>query len=153
MNLMTMRPGEHKLVDVSNPYRTYTFPVLELLLITGLCWMGIGWVDANAPDPTYHNSLVALWAFLIFWRFLLPVVRGRRRRFIVTNTRVLARSGSKVDSIPLADIAGVRRRRGGISLAIRGYDRALYFPDLPRTKRIESIIAGELAQLHSPVWR
>ncbi len=149
MNLLTMRPGETPLVDVTAPYRSLTFPVLELILVTGVAWMAIGWVDTNVGDPLIHNALVILWALLALWRFVLPVYRARRRRFIVTNTRVIARTGRKVDSIPLTDISGVRRRRGGISLSIHGYERALYFPELPKTKRIENIIADEL----HPAWR
>ena len=57
------------------------------------------------------------------------------------------------NSIPLHDIVGVRRRRGGISLAIRGYDRAIHFPDVPKTKRIEKLLNQQLSELASPIWR
>ena len=153
MNLMRMQPGEYRLVDVTGPYRALTFPFLELILVTGVLWIVIGWMDANAVDVAYRNAVVVLWALLGAWRFVLPLMRERRRRFIVTNTRVIARTGSKVDSIPLVDIAGVRRRRGGITLTIRGYDRVLYFPSLPSTKRIERTISEELEQLQLAAWR
>lgn len=152
MSIMTLRPGEYALVNVSAPYRALLFPVLELVLITGVCWMGIGWLDVTMADTTYRNGLVVLWCLLALWRFALPVFRARRRRFMVTNTRVIARTGSHVDSIPLHDIVGVRRRRGGISLAIRGYDRPLYFPELPRTRRIEKTLGLALEQLRTPYW-
>lgn len=148
MNLMTMRPGETSIVDVTAPLRVLIFPVLELILATGLTWMAIGWIDATNGDPVLHNGLVVVWLLLFIWRFLVPLRRARRCRFIVTNARIVARMGSKVDSIPLTDIAGVRRHRGGIFLSIRGYDRALYFPNLPKTKRIERSIASRI----NPVW-
>lgn len=160
MGIMSMREGEHKRVDVTAPYRSFIFPVLELILITGLAWMGIGWLDANYvygfQGLTERNAVVVLWLALVLWRFLLPLLRARRRRFIVTNHRIIARTGrfgSHADSIPLRDVAGVRKRRGGISLAIRGYDRPLYFPDLPRPKKIERVIDDSVQQLYSPIWR
>ena len=153
MNLMKMRPAEYPVVDVTAPYRSLIFPVLELILITGLAWIGIGYLDAHGFEATVRNAVVVLWVILVLWRFVLPVYRARRRRFILTTTRIIARTGKKIDSIPLSDVVGVRRRRGGISLAIRGYDRALYFPDLPRTKRIERAVASELEQYSSPLWR
>ena len=103
-----------------------------------------------------RNAVVAIWAGLSLWRFVLPVTRLRRKRFIVTNHRVIARAPTfqgQTDSIPLRDIVGVRRRRGGISLAIRGYDRALHFPDVPKTKRIEKLLNQQLSELASPIWR
>lgn len=156
MGKLSMREGEVKRVDVTAPYRSFLFPVLELVLITGVCWMGIGWIDANTFDPTQRGAVLLAWALLALWRFVLPLMRARRRRFIVTNHRILARGGkfgAHTDSIPLRDVAGVRRRRGGITLAIRGYDRPLYFPDLPKPKKIERIIDDSLQQLHSPIWR
>lgn len=156
MGIMSMGQGEVARVDVTAPFRALTFPLLELVLVTGVSWIGIGWLDARATDPVLRNALVLLWAVLVVWRFVLPVVRTRRKRFVVTNRRVIARAEglrAATDSIPLMDIVGVRRRRGGISLAIRGYDQALYFPDLPRTKKIERIIAAQLDELRSPVWR
>ncbi len=139
---MQMRPDEAKLVDVTAPYRSLIWPALELILITGICWIAIGWMDTHGLP--YRNAVVVAWGVLSAWRFLLPLWRARRRRFIVTTTRVIARTGSQVDSIPLTDIAGVRRRRGGISLAIKGYGQPLYFPELPKTKKIARIIGEEL---------
>lgn len=151
-----MGHGEVKRVDVTSPYRSLLFPTLELVLISGVAGIAVGWLDANAVDANLRNAVVGFALLLVFWRFILPLLRARRKRFIVTNQRILARAsqlGGKADSIPLHDVIGVRRRRGGISLAIRGYDRTLYFPELPKPKKIERIIDEQLRELHSPVWR
>ena len=160
MSIVKMGRGEVKHVDVTAPYRALLWPVLELILITGISWIAIGWLDVQVNnqglDVALRNAVVALWAGLSVWRFVLPVVRMRRKRFIVTNQRVIARAPTlqgQTDSIPLGDIVGVRRRRGGISLAIRGYDRAIHFPDVPRTKRIEKLLNQQLSELASPIWR
>ncbi|MGO1951097.1 hypothetical protein [Corynebacterium casei] len=160
MSIVKMGHGEVKHVDVTAPYRALLWPVLELVLITGICWIGIGWLDVQvnnqAFDVAIRNAVVAIWAALSVWRFVIPVMRHRRKRFIVTNHRVIARAPTfqgQIDSIPLRDVVGVRRRRGGISLAIRGYDRAIHFPDVPKTKRIEKVLNQRLSEMASPIWR
>ncbi|APT93123.1 membrane protein [Corynebacterium phocae] len=150
MNLLKMQPGEFRLADVTAPYRALVFPALELFLYTGLCWTGIGWIAGSLRDATLEKACIAVWLFLVVFRFVVPVWKARRRRFIITNTRVIARNGAKVDSIPLADIAGVRRHRGGLGLGIRGYQQPLYFSDLPKSKKLERVLNQ---QLQSFSWR
>lgn len=145
------RPGDGEVVraDVTAPLRTLTFPVLELILITGVSWILIGWLDRPdmVVDVQLRNGVVLIWFLLAVWRFVLPLIRARRRRFIVTDRRIVVRDGafrSRVDSIPLRDIRGVSRRRRGISLAISGFARPLYFPDVPKTKRVAGLIETSL---------
>ena len=147
-----MGRGEVVRADFSAPARTLFFPFLELLLITALCWMAVGFMDqpGSVWDVNLRNGLVGLWAVLSFWRFGLPVIRARRRRFIVTNQRVIARAGSlrpRVDSIPFHQIHSVRRRRGGISIAVYGYDRPVFFENVPRARRVEQLIGRSLRRV------
>ncbi|WP_027004563.1 PH domain-containing protein [Corynebacterium halotolerans] len=145
------RPGEGEVVraDVTSPLRSLTFPVLELILITGLSWILIGWLDRPEAvvDMQLRNGVVVVWFLLALWRFGLPLLRSRRRRFIVTDRRIVVRDGalrSRVDSIPLRDVRAVSRRRRGISLAISGFARPLYFPDVPKTKKVAGLIESSL---------
>ncbi|WIM72959.1 hypothetical protein QP028_04160 [Corynebacterium suedekumii] len=82
--------------DLTAPLHTLTFPVLELILITGLCWMGIGWLDqpGQVIDIQLRNGVVLLWALLVLWRFVLPLLRARRRRFMLTDRRIIVRAGT-----------------------------------------------------------
>ena len=70
---MKMGQGEVKRADVSAPFRALIFPFLELILITGLLWIAIGWCDVQAVDPMLRNGLVAVWALLGIWRFVIPL--------------------------------------------------------------------------------
>ncbi|MCT1409598.1 hypothetical protein QPX20_01140 [Corynebacterium accolens] len=140
MGLMKMGQGEVKRADVSAPFRALVFPFLELILITGVLWIAIGWCDAEGVEPILRNGLVVLWAGLSTWRFLIPLYKARRKRFIVTNRRVIVREGRYIDSIPLEDIRGARKRRGGISIALNGWDRAMYFPTVAKSKQVAEII-------------
>ncbi|MDO5031137.1 hypothetical protein [Corynebacterium sp.] len=147
MSLMKLGRGETVRVDVTAPFRTLLFPFLELILVTGVAWIAIGWADVRGIDVALRNGLVALWVVLAVWRFVIPLIKSRRRRFIVTNLRVIARDGGHIDSIPLRDIRGARRRRGGISLAIHGYEQPMYFPSVPKAKRVEEVLNEQ------PLWR
>ena len=111
-----LAPGEHILVNVTATMRAMLFPTLELLLITGLGWMVIGYFDRI---PTYdelgvqtgltlsvqgRNMLVVAWMVLGFLRFVLPLVRACRSRLVVTTSRVLLRAPgltTSLDTIPL----------------------------------------------------
>lgn len=56
------QPGQGEVVraDLTSPMRTLTFPVLELILVTGLSWMLIGWLDqpGMGTDPQLRLSLI-----------------------------------------------------------------------------------------------
>ena len=138
--------GEVVLADMAPPLRGVFFPFLELLIATALTWMVIGWMDGNAIDVGIRNAVVGIWFLLVLWRFILPLIRRRRQRFVVTNKRVVFVPGGRgrTESIPLAQISGVRRRRGGIDIGILGYGEAVHFPDIGRAKRVEAMIAERL---------
>lgn len=150
------RPVEGEVVraDLTSPLHTLTFPTLELILVTGLSWMLIGWLDQPGmdTDPQLRNAVLLVWLLLAVWRFVLPLLKARRRRFVVTDQRLVVRAGefgSRTDSIPFQDIRSVQRRRNGIFLAIIGYDRPLYFPDVPRAKRVAAMIEESLPPARS----
>ena len=153
------RPVEGEVVraDLTAPLHTLTFPTLELILVTGLSWMLIGWLDqpGSTVDPQLRNGVVLVWALLALWRFVWPLLKSRRRRFVVTDQRLVVRAGefrSRADSIPFRDIRSVQRRRSGIFLAISGYDRPLYFPDVPRAKRVAALIEESLPPTPTRYW-
>lgn len=153
------RPVEGEVVraDLTSPLHTLTFPTLELILITGLSWMLIGWLDQPGmyTDPQLRTAVLVVWALLALWRFVLPLVKARRRRFVVTDQRLVVRAGefrARADSIPFRDIRSVERRRNGILLAIIGYDRPLYFPDVPRAKRVAAMIEESLPPTPVRYW-
>ncbi|WP_026196098.1 PH domain-containing protein [Corynebacterium lubricantis] len=137
--------GEYVRADMCAPLSSMTFPFLELVLITGICWIVIGFMDqpGSVIDVQIRNLVVALWALLAAWRFVLPLLKSRKQRFVVTNKRVLARSGelrNRVDSIPLSQIHSARRYKGGISLAVYGFDRPIYFANVGKSKKVEQIL-------------
>lgn len=97
-------------------------------------------------DAGIRNAVVGIWFLVVLWRFLLPLIRQRRQRFMVTNKRVMFVPGGRgrTESIPFAQISDVRRRRGGIDIGLLGYGEAVHFPDVGRAKRVEAMIAERL---------
>ena len=59
------RPVEGEVVraDLTSPLHTLTFPTLELILVTGLSWMLIGWLDQPGmdTDPQLRNAVLLVW--------------------------------------------------------------------------------------------
>ena len=144
---LKLADGEVVLADTTSPLSSMVFPLLELVVITAVCWMAVGWMDANASTPFARNLIVAVWAVVGLIRFVWPLAVSRRRRFIVTNHRVLARSRrGAVDSIPFSQIHSARRDRGGIMIAVYGFDRPLYFPEVGRSRRVEKLLNGQVAR-------
>lgn len=142
-----MADGEVVLADTTSPLSSLVFPLLEVIVITGVCWMAAGWMDANGVGPLARNLVIAVWAVVAVTRFLWPLAVSRRRRFVVTDRRVLARSRrGAVDSIPFGQIHSVRRDHGGIAMAVYGYERPLYFPEVGRARKVEKILNGQLAR-------
>lgn len=126
--------------------RGLIFPFLELIIATALSWMVVGWMDTAGVDAGIRNAVVGIWFLIVLWRFVLPLIRMRRQRFVVTNKRVIFVPGGRgrTESIPLMQIRGVRRRRGGIDIGVLGYGEAVHFPDVGRAKRVQALIEGQL---------
>lgn len=154
MGLMRLGRGEWVRADMTAPARSVVFPFLETLATTGLVWIAIGYLDnphTVSFEPIVRNVLVAVWALLLLFRFIMPVIRARRKRFILTNHRIIARGPglrAGVDSIPLRQVRSARRYRGGISVALYGHDRPLYFPEIPKARKVEALISQSLT--HHP---
>ncbi|GAB3592856.1 hypothetical protein CFAEC_03105 [Corynebacterium faecale] len=145
--------GEQVYVDLTSPLSTMLFPVLELIVITGVCWMGIGYMD-RLPDmfgytpatdfpPGTRELILGIWAALSAWRFGLPLWRQRRFRITVTDRKLLVRpSGlrSRYDSIPITYMRGVQRRRNTLILGVGGQSRPYVINNVPKVRKVESVL-------------
>ena len=109
-----MMPSEERLrVDVTSPYISMLFPALELIIITGITWIIIGYMDSDKAawflDTNIRNLMVGIWAALSLWRFVLPTIRLRNRRIMVNDERIIIHSATlrpTTHTIPLKSIRG-----------------------------------------------
>ena len=145
--------GDRVHVDLTSSLSGMLFPVLELIIITGVCWIGIGFLDqlpawdgSNPADQFPAGSrdlLLLLWAGLSFWRFGLPLIRQRRFRVILTDRKLLVRPAglrTGYDSIPLTYVQGVQRRRNTLTVGVGGQPRPYVIDNVPKARKVESIL-------------
>ena len=140
-------------VDVISPLRALVVPAAELIAITGLVWILLGYIDAgNLPVSTdVRNWIVALWAAFAGLRFAFSIIRIRRRRIILTNARLLVRSPGLrgvLTEIPLHTIREMYRHRGTISLSIHGHDRLLVLTKVPKAKKVHAALSKEISRYY-----
>lgn len=109
------------LAELSPSRRSLLFPVLELLLITGLIWLAVGLIDAHfiavatnafgyhfAPPSAVtqqldnaelipllwlRRGLLVLWVILAWRRCIRHMVYRHRSRMILTDRRLITASG------------------------------------------------------------
>ncbi|KAB3522951.1 hypothetical protein GC425_03680 [Corynebacterium sp. zg254] len=121
MTKISFDPDERVLAELSPSRRSLLFPVLEMLLITGLIWLCIGLIDDHFIKVStlafgYHMSppsavvnfldnpelvpllwtrrgLLVLWVWLAWRRCIKDMIYRHRARIIVTDRRVIVASG------------------------------------------------------------
>ena len=151
-------PGEHVLVDVRAPLREMVFPFLEMIAATGVLWIIIGWFDATDAGrygvgplhlpPEWRNGFVFLWVVLVIWRFVLPLLRKRRRRMIVTDRRIIFRADgfrSRPRSLAMSAVTWAEKERGGLAVYLQDSDLPVYYGGLPKIRKIARMINDPLA--------
>ena len=150
-------PGEHVLVDVRAPLREMIFPFLETVLVTGVLWIVIGWFDAADAGrygvgplrlpPEWRNGFVFLWAVLVVWRFVLPLLRKRRRRMIVTDHRIIFRADgfrARPRTLAISAVTWAEKERGLLAVYLRDSDLPVYYSGLPKIRKIARMINDPL---------
>lgn len=140
-------------VDVTSPLRALIVPAAELIALTGVVWILLGFIDAGSipVDTRTRNWIVGLWATFGGLRFVLGVLRARRRRIILTNQRLLVRNAGlrgSTTEIPLPSIREMYRHRGTISLSIHGHDRLLVLPKVPKAKKVHVALSQEISRYY-----
>ncbi|WP_311488674.1 hypothetical protein [uncultured Corynebacterium sp.] len=118
---ITFEPGEQILAELCPNRRSLLFPVLELLLITGVTWALIGLIDhyldaealrllgyslpvpsqlaMHVGEPLYvaaqwgRRALVVLWLFLAWRRCGRQMIFRARSRMMLTNERLITATG------------------------------------------------------------
>ena len=141
-----MMPSEERLrVDVTSPYISMLFPALELIIITGITWIIIGYMDSD-KDTNIRNLMVGIWAALSLWRFVLPTIRLRNRRIMVNDERIIIHSAAlrpTTHTIPLKFIRAVNRKRNELILTVIGQPQPVVLRDVAHSRRVrEEMLAA-----------
>lgn len=157
---MQLAPEENVRVDLTSAASAAFYPMVKLLLWTGLCWMGIGWLDghgygldqgATAADNPARSILLVFWVLVVCWQFIGPVVGLRRRRIVVTDQRIVLRDAgvrTRTGSIPLGAVRQISRKRRTIRLGVAGIEQPIELRDVPKAKRVVAAIERGIYHAH-----
>mgnify|MGYP000049970448 FL=1 len=158
MSKITFDPDEQILAELSPARRSMFFPVLRLLVWTGLFWMGIGALDqymaTHALDaPTVDSftwlrrGLLLLWLIVCWRRCVRHLVFRARSRMLLTDRRLITASGhvrSRIGQIPLANIVDCRAYRGDVAVYVAGARVPLVLHSVPYTRKFERLLKSQI---------
>ena len=161
MSKITFDPGEQVLAELSPARRSMFFPVLRLLLWTGLFWMGIGALDqyvaTNALDAPsveaflgLRRGLLLLWLIVCWRRCVRHLIFRARSRMLLTDRRLITATGhvrSRIGQIPLANVVDCRSHRGDVAVYVAGARVPLVLHSVPYTRKFERLLKSQLRRV------
>lgn len=141
-------PEEVILLDTNPTFGRLIWPLLELMVITGVCWLLIGFIDGPAIAPGdmagIRQLLIFAWVALILWRVARPVLGWLGERFVLTDRRILLRRGivrTQVISIDLRSIRAVNRKGAVLYLQTRSFGPPLAVEDIPSSRKVAKLVS------------
>lgn len=154
-----LAPEERLLLHRHRHWKALIAPTLWAIVLTaGAIVLGL-WIDAREWDDTLTTvlgiTLAVVWAVLFGWLTVAAYVRWFTTHFVITDRRVVFRTGvftrSGID-IPLARINTVQFRHGLIDRMFRtgtlviesASDDPLEFDDIPRVEDVHAMLYREL---------
>lgn len=152
--------GERIIIHSHPHWKALIAPVFFLVVISAL--VGAGWTWANSQSWSDGAELAVMivlgvaWLVVAVYFFFAPVISWATTHFVVTNRRVMYRTGiltrSGID-IPMNRINTVQFRHGLIDRMFRtgtlviesASDDPLSFDDIPRVERVHSLLYQEVS--------
>jgi uncharacterized membrane protein YdbT with pleckstrin-like domain len=141
--------GEEIVHDLHPHWRRLVLPLVAAPIIVGLAGFAIG----IGPDkPLYYWFIVGLAVVLILFLTVLPVLRWQTTRYVVTNRRVLYRSGLITQTgrdVPLYRLNDVHFENtiadrvtgsGDLIIESAGEQGQLRFTDVPNVAEVQRTI-------------
>ena len=138
---------EEVIIDTNPTFGGLIWPLMELMASTGIIWLVIGLIDKNPTTATdlapLRTILMLVWLFILLWRVAMPALRWLRKRFILTDRRILLRNGlvrANVSSIDLRSVRGVRRKGSNLLLATYGFGEPVLVPNVPSCRKVAKLV-------------
>ncbi|AZA12890.1 hypothetical protein ACFPVT_02510 [Corynebacterium choanae] len=153
-------PGQRMVyVDLCAPLHTLTFDVCKLIVVTGVAWMAIGAVDRQPPlinvPPYTHNLLVVLWLIGVLFTFIIPLIRSRRRRLMVTDDQLILHNYGGVsgrDVIQLREVSQISRRRKTLYLQFGVDGRTVAIEQVAQAKQVAAVLTDRITAVSRWVY-
>lgn len=148
-----LSPGENVVVDSHPHWKALLGPVLIAVLAVAAMITVAVWTDGAAMSDTARTTILivsaVVLAVIFVWWALSPFIRWFTTHFVVTDRRVIYRTGvftkSGID-IPIARIATVQFQHGMVDRMFRtgklivesASDDPLEFDDIPDVERVHA---------------
>ena len=144
-----MEPGEVALLDVNPVFSRLVRPLVDLVVVTGVIWLLIGFIDGpyigDGDLAGMRATLMLAWPVLLAWRVGGPVLDWLGRRLVVTDRRLLLRRGivrPEITSIDLRSIRAVDRRGSMLAVSTRYWREPLVIEGVPGSRRVVRALPG-----------
>lgn len=154
-NPREMLAADEELLLHRHPHwKMLVVPSIVFVVATAVAGYLLG-LTAERTDGTVRTVLLVVigvvWAALVIWQSLIPLLRWRTTHFLVTDRRVLIRQGILTQSgidIPMGRISNVQFRHGpldrllrtGTLIIVASSDDPLEFDDVPQVERVHSLL-------------
>lgn len=152
-----LAPEERLLLHRHQHWKALIGPSLWLLVLTGAAIAGLVWAASlsGGAATAVYVAVGVLWLGLAGWLFGAPLVSWMTTHFVITDRRILYRTGiitrSGID-IPVARINTVQFRHGLIDRMFRtgtliiesASDDPLEFEDIPEVEKVHAMLYNEL---------
>lgn len=142
--------GAHEqiLLDTNPTFNRLLWPLLELMAITGVCWLLVGLIDgphlAAGEFGVLRTLVMLIWLALIGLRVVRPVLAWLGERLVITQHRILLRRGffsPRVVAIDLRSIRAVDRRGSVVYLHTHPNAAPLALMDVPGSKKVARLVS------------
>ncbi|WP_084638182.1 PH domain-containing protein [Gordonia shandongensis] len=154
-----LAPGEVVVIHRHPHWKSLIIPVLVFWAVTVVGGVAIGFGRRALADDTGRLTLTGVvavvWAVLTVWFLVRPLLTWKTTHFVVTDRRVIYRTGvitrSGID-IPIRRINTVEFRHGLVDRMLRtgtlviesASDEPLAFHDIPRVEAVHAQLYQEL---------
>ena len=155
----TLAPDERLVLHRHPHWKVLIAPVLWIVLATaaaGLVWWWQGRTELSDTTRTVVGIATgAVWLILAVWLFVAPLVRWSTTHFVITDRRVMFRTGvftksgidipmSRINTVQFTHDLIARILRTGTLVIESASDDPLEFSDIPQVEAVHSLLYHEL---------
>jgi uncharacterized membrane protein YdbT with pleckstrin-like domain len=151
--------GEQVVLHHHPHWKRLIWPVVVLILATGLAAFGSGYVNSTQWGQPAKNVVYgviwAIWLVIVGWLTLWPFLSWLTTNFVVTNRRVMFRHGvatrrgidiplARINSVEFRDRLSERMFRTGTLIIESASQDPLEFHDIPQLRNVHALLYHEV---------
>jgi uncharacterized membrane protein YdbT with pleckstrin-like domain len=151
--------GETLIINARPHWKQLIGDALIFIVTTAVAVLAYWWLDGSTLEGLGYTLLLGVivlgWLVIAVWRGLIPFLRWFTTHFVITDRRIMYRSGiitrQGID-IPMARINSVQFRHGlidrmfktGTLIVESASDDPLSFSDIPKVEAVHKLLYEKL---------